>query len=497
MLKLFLVFLLISISLGAKGQECVSVFKPKKQLVASTYLCVDAMQADLLQLHKHILQTHPNPTYYTSNTALIEAYQVAKLACEKPLTMFDFMLVVNTYLNSLKDSHTGLNPKDFLFQVNANRKVLPFFVTQIDGKFYLYGGHSNSLKAADELLAVDQYPIQTLYELAYALSMCEGAANAAQQEVALDYIGVVYNLLQMSLKSDKEAQFKVVKPSGDTTTLNIAYVATWKYFLSSMTGQTDDEVSYYFDDKNRGVLTLASFQPLSLPFFQKKVDEFFAEVEKRNCENIYIDLRDNLGGLLRAEEYLFSYINVNSTPVQTNYLYKRSNYDRFALLSPLQQMQFVNRAKNVYPNGLISKEYDFYRLPKGSLHTILYDYVPTNQRNYTYKGKCSLIMNGNSMSASVLFAAWFKHIKRGDIIGTTCMGGMGGTFGNPAALTLTHSQISVIVSTLKFTPLHIKEKVVEPIIPDIILKPTLQDLKESVDPFDRFLKEQDFLNKSK
>jgi C-terminal processing protease CtpA/Prc len=106
-------------------------------------------------------------------------------------------------------------------------------------------------------------------------------------------------------------------------------------------------------------------------------------------------------------------------------------------------------------------------------------------------------MNGNSMSASVLFAAWFKHIKRGDIIGTTCMGGMGGTFGNPAALTLTHSQISVIVSTLKFTPLHIKEKVVEPIIPDIILKPTLQDLKESVDPFDRFLKEQDFLNKSK
>jgi hypothetical protein len=481
MLKLFLVFLLISVSLGAKGQECVAVFKPKKQLVASTYLCVDAMQADLLQLHKHILQTHPNPTYYTSTTALKDAYQVAKLACEKPLTMFDFMLVVNTYLNSLKDSHTGLNPKDFLYKVNANRKVLP----------YLYGGHSDSLKSADELLAVDQYPIETLYELAYALSMCEGAANAAQQEVALDYIGVVYNLLQMSLKSDKEAQFKVVTPSGDTSNVKIPYVATWKYFLSSITGQTDDEVSYYFDDKNRGVLTLASFQPLSLPFFQKKVDEFFAEVEKRNCENIYIDLRDNLGGLLRAEEYLFSYINVNSTPVQTNYLYKRSNYDRFALLSPLQQMQFVNRAKNVYPNGLISKEYDFYRMPKGSLHTILYDYVPTNQRNYTYKGKCSLIMNGNSMSASVLFAAWFKHINRGEIIGTTCMGGMGGTFGNPASLTLTHSQLSVIVSTLKFTPLHIKEKVLQPISPDIWLKLSRQNLIDQIDPFEQYLKNLD------
>jgi hypothetical protein len=487
MLKIILVFLLISFSLSAQGQDCVSIFKPKKQLVASTYLCVDAMQADLLQLHKHILQTHPNPTYYTSTSALIESFEVAKKACEKPLTMFDFMLVVNTYLNSLKDSHTGLNPKDFLYQVNARRKVLPFFVTKIDGKFFIYGGQSDSLKAADELLAVDQYPIQTLYDLAHGLSMCEGAAKEAQEEVALDYIGVVYNLLQMSLKAPKAAAFKVVKSNGDTVLSTIPYVATWKYFLESLGGQAEDEISFYFDEKNRGVLTLSSFQPLSLPFFEKKVDEFFAEVENRKCENIYIDLRDNLGGLLRAEEYLFSYINVKGVAVQTNYLYKRSNYDRFALLSPLQQMQFVNRAKNVYPNGLISKEYDFYKMPKGTSHTILYDYVPTNQRNYTYKGKCSLVLNGNSMSASVLFAAWFKHIDRGEIIGSTCMGGMGGTFGNPAALTLSHSQISVIVSTLKFTPLHIKEKVLQPISPDIWLNMSKQDLMDRIDPFERYL----------
>jgi hypothetical protein len=488
--KLFLAFLLISMSLRAQAQDCVSVFKPKKQLVATTYLCADAMQADLLQLHKHILQTHPNPTYYTSTTALIDAFQNAKLACEKPLTILEFMLVINTYLNSLKDSHTGLNPRDFLYQVNANRKVLPFFVTQIEGKFYIYGGYSGSLEVADELLAVDQYPIQTLYDIALQLSMCEGAAKEAQDEVALDYIGVVYNLLQMSLKAPKAALFKVVKSSGDTVITTVPYVSTWKYFLESISGQADDEVSFYFDEKNRGVLTIASFEPLSLPFFQKKIDAFFTEVESRKCESIYIDLRDNLGGYLRAEEYLFSYINVKRVPVQTNYLYKRSNYDRFALLSPLQQMQFVNRAKNVYPNGLISKEYDFYLMPKGTTHTILYDYVPSNERNYTYKGKCSLVLNGNSMSASVIFAAWFKHIDRGDIIGSTCMGGMGGTFGNPAGLTLTHSQMSVIVSTLKFTPLHIKEKVLPPIIPDIWLRTSRHDLMDQIDPLERYLQTQ-------
>lgn len=489
MQKLFLVSFLFFIGLLVHGQDCTSVFKPKKQLVASTYLCVDAMQADLAQVHKHIIQTHPNPTYYTTTAALIEAYDKAKKDCEKPKTVLEFMLIVNTYLNSLKDSHTGLNPKDFLYQVNANRKVLPFFVTQIEQKFYLYGGFSDQLEAADEILGVDQYPIAQLYEMAQALSMCEGDALEAHKEVALDYIGVAYNLLQMSIKDQKEAKFNVVKPSGDTILMQIPFVSTWKYFLASMSGSQDDVVSFYFDEQNRGVLQLSSFQPLSLPLFQKKIDDFFAEVEERKSEQIYIDLRDNLGGLLRAEEYLFSYINTKGISIQTNYLYKRSNYDRFALLSPMQQSQFVNRAKNVYPNGLISKEYDFYRMPKGSTFNILYDYVPTNARNHTYKGKCALVMNGNSMSASVLFAAWFKHINRGEIIGTTCMGGMGGTFGNPATITLDHSQISVIVSTLKFTPLHIKDKVLAPIVPDIWLKTSRQDLLEHIDPFDRYLKQ--------
>ncbi|MFM8596592.1 MAG: S41 family peptidase [Flavobacteriales bacterium] len=489
MLKQFLVCVILLSGLPVQSQECTSIFNPKKQLAASTYLCVDAMQADLAQVHKHILQTHPNPTYYNSSSALIEAYNRAKKACEQPRTVLDFMFVVNSYLNSLKDSHTGLNPKDFLYQVNAKRMVLPFFVTEIDNKFYLFGGFSDQLKRGDEILEIDQYPISQLYEMARALSMCEGDAQEAQNEVALDYIGVAYNLLEMSLNEPKTGTFKVVKPAGDTSFIEVPFVATWKYFFASMSGQKDDVTSFYFDEKNRGVLVVNSFQPLSLPLFQKKIDEFFSEVEKRKCEQIYIDLRDNLGGLLRAEEYLFSFINTESLSVKTDYLYKRSNYDRFALLSPIQEKQFVNRAKNVYPNGLISKEYDFYRMPKGSTFNILYDYVPANARNYIYKGKCALVLNGSSMSASVLFAAWFKHIERGDIIGTTCMGGMGGTFGNPAAISLDHSNISVIVSTLKFTPLHIKEKVLRPIVPDIWLKASRQDLLDHVDPFQRYLEQ--------
>jgi len=470
------------------AQECQSTFKPKKELAAHTLLCPEAMQADLAQLHKHILETHPNPTYYGSINDLSAAYNFAKSKVTNPLTVFDFTLIVNSYLFALKDSHTGINPKQFLYEVNGRRKVLPFFVETIKDKFYISGAYSPEFIIGAELLQIDHFSVAQLYAYALSLSLTEGDATAAKEEVASEYIGVVYNLLSMDLRRAKSAKVKMVSPTGDTLLKDIAYSTSWKYFLAGIFSSKEDEVHYSFDQNNNGILVVESFQPLSLTLYKKQIDAFFDEVQKRRCTAVFIDLRNNLGGLLRAEEYLFSYINTKKTAVKTNYLYKRSDYDRFALLTPMQQMQFENRAKNVYPNGLISKEYDFYRLPKGATHTILYDYIPENNMNYVYEGTCNLVLNGNSMSASVLFAAWFKHIERGAILGTPCMGGMGGTFGNPAIISLDNSKIDVMVATLKFTPFHVKDRILLPISPDVLIKATREDIIEQRDPFMEYLK---------
>ena len=488
-MRLLTSFILIwFLTQNAHSQECTDNFQPKKQLVANTLLCPDAMNADLTQLHKHILETHPNPTYYGELNDLSAAFQNAKALINQPLSVFDFMLVVNKYLSVLKDSHSGINPKQFLYSVNPNRQVLPFFVEQIEGHFDISSAHHPDFVIGAELLQIDDLKVAQLHALGKALSLNEGNALAASEEIATEYMSIAYNLRNMSLKTPRNAALTIVDLKGDTIQQSIPFTASWKYFLSTLFEEKEDNVSFIFDAQNNGILTIDSFEPLSLSHFKKQIDAFFSEVKQRNCQTVYIDLRNNLGGLLRAEEYLYSYINTNKTPIQTNYLYKRSDYDRFALLTPVQQMQFVNRAKTVYPNGLISKEYDFYKLPKGSTYTILYDYVPENNLDYVYQGDCKLLLNENSMSASVLFAGWFRHIQRGEILGATCMGGMGGTFGNPAVITLKQSQIDVMVSTLKFTPLHIKERVLEPIEPDVPIKATREDILERRDPFLGYLK---------
>ena len=470
------------------AQNCQDAFEPKKALLAQSIICPEVMQADLAQLHKHILETHPNPTYYVDINALSAAYRQAKTAIQNPLNVFEFLIVINTYLSVLKDSHTGINPKQFLYNTNFRTKVLPFFVENIDDQFFVSSSFNKDFEIGAELVQIDSFTINQLYDYALELSLIEGDAIAAKHEIASEYISIVYNLLSMSMEKDKSARVLLVNTEGDTLAKEIDFSSSWRYLLSGLLSKANDEVYSYFDQNNNGILVVESFQPLSLAVFKKKIDAFFEQVESRNCQSVYIDLRNNLGGQLRAEEYLFSYVNTKKVSVKTNYLYKRSDFDRFALLSPLQQTQFENRAKNVYPNGLISKEYDFYLLPKGATHNILYDYLPQNNQNFTYKGTCNLLLNGNSMSASVLFAAWFKHIERGLILGTPCMGGMGGTFGNPAIITLRHSKIDVMVSTLKFTPFHIQEPVLNAIEPDISIKANRSDLIERRDPFEQYLK---------
>jgi hypothetical protein len=172
-----------------------------------------------------------------------------------------------------------------------------------------------------ELLQIDTFKIEQLYQYALDLSLTEGNSTSAKKEVACEYIGIVYNLLSMSFKKPKSAKVKMVSPSGDTLLTNIDFSASWRYFLAGLFSVQEDEVHYSFDEKNNGILVVESFQPLSLSVFKRKIDAFFEEVQAKNCTSVYIDLRNNLGGLLRAEEYLFSYINTKQFSLLIQYYY--------------------------------------------------------------------------------------------------------------------------------------------------------------------------------
>jgi hypothetical protein len=482
--KLFIVLVLMH-SLNGSAQDCTSYFRYSKDEISEVKLCPEAMKADIEQLHEHILETHPNPSLYCGVEAFVNGYKRALKSCSTEKTMIEFLQIVTSYLGVMKDSHTNLNPRDYLYLGPKDRAVLPFFVVRIDNKFYLEGIYKNDIPVGSEILEIDSYSMDSLFAMSKRLSFSEGNARYAQEEIAQRMIGATFNLLHRANLTDK-AKFKLVNLSGDTVVHGAHYVKSGHY-LKDRTINLQGPVHYFVDKDKRCVLTIESFDPISLKKFKKQIDACFTEIKKSNVQELYIDLRDNLGGMLRAQEYVLSYLNLSGAPLQMNYLYKRSEFDRFASLPFYQERQFMNRAERVYPNGLISQEYDFYKSPLGTTRTILYAYTPQNNMSFTYKGKCTLITNGSSMSASVLFAGWFKSTQRGEIIGTQCMGGIGGTFGNSAPYTLDHSNIHLMVSTLKFTPKDLSSIELKAIEPDHVISINHQQLIQQKDPVLEYL----------
>lgn len=480
--RYFIFIFIVSHSFIAETQKCWNYFPIRKADVNQTYLCPESMINDLVELKKTLLEVHPNPYLYQDTNCFDDAYEKAIKAASTEKTMTEFAMIVSDFLNVLHDSHTNLNPRDILYMGTTHKTICPFNIIRVDSSFYLEKIHKNGLPVGSKITAFNSMSADSLFQLSKRLCFIEGNAQDAQNEVATKLMGIVFNWVNQ----ENKIELSYIDSLGKKGVFVCPMMEVRK-IKKERDWFDEDELTYFFDEKNRGILIVKSFEALSLGHFQKEVDAFFQEVKSRKTNEIFIDLRDNKGGLIRAQEYIISYLNNTRKSHQINYLYKRSKYDRFSLLPFYQEWQFARMAKRVYPKGIISKEFDFYNSELGTQMNILYDYLPKNRMNQTYDGECTLIMNGFSMSASAMFAAWFKDVQRGKIIGTPCMGTPSGTFGNAAVIYLENSRIPISVSTLKFTPVKYDKIQQEAVQPDQRVEYKLEDLILHRDPVYQFL----------
>jgi C-terminal processing protease CtpA/Prc len=294
-------------------------------------------------------------------------------------------------------------------------------------------------------------------------------------------MGLVFNLFNESTAHQVEMTYVHF---GDTLTRIIPSIKTSQYFRRNSWDEKND-LEFRVSD-SLAYLGLKSFESRRERKYKRGINSFFKKVERKGISHVVIDVRGNRGGYVLLLEHVLSYINAQEKTFDLNYLYKRSKLDRFETLSRLKKIDFVKKAIRVYPQGMISKEYDFYKSPMGSMSAILYQKQLRNPFDLTYTGKCTLITDGLSMSASVLFASWFKDHNRGQLFGTPCFGSMQGTHGNTARIVLENSGIPITISTLKLSA--IEQELIE-VLPDQKIQCDVEDLIWGRDPFTELLKD--------
>ncbi len=480
---ILLLYLLVTFN-RISAQNCNSYIMGLREDLSVATLCPEDMLDDLQKLRDALDKIHPDLYHYITKEQLDSAYRKAIKKVSNEMTAYEFSKTIASFLSSIKDSHTNYNPQSLLFIGPKNKGTVPFFLIKVDGKYYLESLYNDQSMKGKEILAFNDFTVQKIFEESLAFSLLEGSAYSAQQEIATKGMALAFS--QMS--DFRTTDFVRIKYVSDDDTLTTSVKATNKMNLFLYKGPImEKSVSYFFDDENKGILKIASFQPKTISFYKKEVANFFKEVSKRNCSEIVIDLRDNQGGYIKAQEYLISYLNFKKKQYTIQHVYKRSNFDPFVKMPFIKRQRFLRRAKREYPYGILSKEYDFMKSDLGSISKISYSNTPQNELNQTYNGKCTLVTNGLSMSASVLFASWFRNANRGEIIGSPCLGPMSGTFGTSVSLNLPSTGLPIIISTVKFNPQYANEAEFEPILPDKLLEYSKTDVLLGRDPIWNYL----------
>lgn len=459
------------------SQQCEPLSNNVKIDVLRRELCPKNMLADLSQLKAIILETHPAPFEKCSEAVFNNSYERALIKVQEPRTLLYFSEIVCSFLEVLSDAHTSMNPRDLLLLCDHKRPFAPFYLKEINGLFYLANIYKKVVPIGVQVLSVNNYVVDSLYQSAAKYAPYEGIALNARTEIVQMMMGLVFNIFNEN--PNEPVSIRYVSFKGDTLNANIPVMRVGKY-VNKNPWQVKEDLVFRIHDTS-AYLGLRSFESRRERRYKRGIDAFFKKVEQDSIDDIVIDVRGNRGGYVLLLEYVLSYINSEDSTFDLNYLYKRSKLDRFETLSRLKKVDFVKKALRVYPKGMLSKEYDFYKSEKGTISSILYKKELKNRTDRVFKGNCTILTNGLSMSSSVLFASWFRGHNRGTIVGTPCFGTMEGTHGNPATIVLSNSLLPISISTLKLSTTF-KDGHHE-IIPEVSVRYNISDLIEGKDPF--------------
>ncbi|HEY9260770.1 S41 family peptidase, partial [Chitinophaga sp.] len=210
----------------------------------------------------------------------------------------------------------------------------------------------------------------------------------------------------------------------------------------------------YQDKESTAILTVLTFM-LQENAMYKELNDFFAEVKKRNIRHVIIDIRSNGGGNPNMSALLYSFVALR--PFDNVFNYRTKNiqmHDPENLLNGYGTKMGEEEVKQT--DNFLKQRFDydsaagFYygnaRLTEGSISN-----YPPDKNNF--KGDVYVLISGGTVSAATYFAALVKNNKRGMLVGTETGSGEASTTAawfNTYILPKTKSKLTVPMSEIYF-----------------------------------------------
>ena len=411
-----------------KGKEILSVPRKNPNVIKKQYP-IKELQQDFKQFRHHLTHTFPHPYEFISQKLFDEFFLEKYKKINKAMSLREFYTILAPLKAKIGCGHAYL---DYPAEYAQNFKF-PLILRFLGNKCYLEKNLAKkpSTPAYSEILAINGVKIHSIIKTLKADISADGY-NDNFKTSALSKCFQYYYANHYGTPEKFSFQFRKFDNEGKREVIIRAIPCRGINYSNKKYAKLNCEI---LPQKKTAIMTVSSFIYYGKrnKIFFSYVDDSFSKIKKAGVKNLIMDLRGNDGGDPFCAAYLLSYIEKKPIP------YYARPYGKYAKLA-----QPVKLAEN------------------------------------NFKGKLFFLIDGHGFSTTGHFCALLKYHQLGTFIGTET----GGTYTCNAAgrtIQMKNTRLLLEIARKSFVVAVTGLPKNRGIIPDFIIKPDINDLRNNKD----------------
>ncbi|WP_062055538.1 S41 family peptidase [Aquimarina longa] len=490
--------------------SCSSIKKHNQQI--EKLHNADEIHEDIDYAYHKLQRLHPDLYWYISKDSLDKKINALKAIIQKPISSIEFYKQLSPVIASIRQGHTAIYPpykkqtkKEKREKGKRSFSFKPLSFQRSGDRLFIKKnyGKDSTLIAGTELLTIEGEKVSDLLNYFKELPTGDGYNTTFVPEYVSRGFGYFYtkthprkDSLSITVKTrDKiythylcasySKQKKKSKKEKDTVRItkekpNKLEIKNRKQ-QEKITRKEHKKRGFnaYKKEYNRNFRFIRSDSASTVAYmhirsftkgnFKKFYKESFSKIDAANCENLIIDLRDNLGGRISEIDELYSYL----TDKEYVFIENAKMTKRLSFLYPFFHSDSWLEKTVATLFSPIVMTYQMFKVKKenGAPHyKFKYSKLRKNKENF-YKGKIYVLINGMSFSASSILSTHLKANKRAIFVGEETGGAYNGTIaGIFTKLELPNSKVKMRVGLMKINTPYTKQPDGYGIMPDVYVK---------------------------
>jgi hypothetical protein len=369
-----------------------------------------ALKKDFSFLRDNLQKIHPGLYRYKSKEVMDALIDSCYRSIQDSMTIFEFYRITSFIIAAIEDGHADCElPKGALADLERHNRMWPLRLWSTGDKTYVFC-EKNGLPPGTEIVSIDQHPIGEVINRIFDCLQSDGAIRTGKLHLLndhADYFSVLYYIVY-GRKTVFTVEYRNAAGELQKTDLPADYVRNIQCGI-----QTEKRKGLGLDFSPNGVavLTVGTFETKEARF-NHFLENAFAEISRKQCGALIIDLRNNGGGEDGNGAALYSWLS-------------NKPFSYYASLETVK--------RKIRP-----EEHAQLRLQQPAA-------AP-------FSGPVYFLINGYSFSATAEFCAVARNERRGPFIGEETGGGYyGNTSGDDTLVVLPDTKITADIGLIKYT----------------------------------------------